>query len=145
MHRDDVPLRKHCGADFGEMTPIAPDARRCEQCSTPVHDLTNPEVPTHEQTSARRCIRYLYDARGDVIRGALPAGAIIIPARKLLTKRRRERWLAIASVAAFPLLLEACGEDIGPASDAGADADADAGTDGDVNARVTADAAVGRD
>ena len=68
---------------------------------------------------------------------------MIVPARALLTKKRRERWLAIAAVASFPLLLEACGEDIGPTMDAGADADADASTGTD--ARTKADAGIAND
>lgn len=144
MHRDEVTLRRHCGADFGDMSPVTANARLCEQCSTRVHDLTDPDVPAANPTAERRCIRYVYDARGELVRGDVPAGAAIIPARKLLTKKRRERWLAVAAVASFPLLLEACGEDIGPGyGDAGADADADAKAD--LDARVTADAGIGRD
>src|SRR6188508_872706 len=117
MHRDKVALSKHCPADFGEMRPLSTGARLCEHCSTPVHDLTDEAVAARKQPGERRCIRYLYGANGEVVRGSLPTGAVIVPARALLTKKRRERWLATAAVATFPLLLEACGDEAVYSSD----------------------------
>lgn len=59
--------------------------------------------------SGAQCVRYLYDHAGAVVHGGPPRDAFVVPAAALLSKRARRRWLAIASVAALPVLLEACG------------------------------------
>lgn len=90
---------------------------------------------------ARHCVRYVYDAHGNVLFDPLPEGAQIVPARALLTKRSQRAWLAVAAVAAFPLFLEACGGvaplDRDDGGTEGADA-TDAGADGRVTANPEA-------
>jgi hypothetical protein len=67
-----------------------------------------------------------------VLLGA-PADATIVPAKALLSKAQKTRWLAAAALAAVPIVFEACGGNGGgfenlPANDAGPDG-ADGGAD----------------
>jgi hypothetical protein len=90
--------------------------------------------------SAPVCVRYLYDSRGNIHFGSVPPDAVVVPARALLSKKSARTWLAVASMASVPVLLEACGpgeRDLVYSVDAAA---ADAGRDGP---RVhTADASI---
>ena len=128
------------------MTPEGDRARRCASCATLVHDLSSMSEADARATlaSQQACVRYLYDGDGNVTFGPPSRDAIIVPAGALLTKARRQRWLAIASVAALPLLLEACGPGDAPVTrteDAGTDEDEE---DSDARAAFEiADAAIG--
>ncbi|MCB9742789.1 MAG: hypothetical protein H6741_11875 [Alphaproteobacteria bacterium] len=70
MHKDDLPIRQPCHADWESMRPEGDTRRFCEQCEKPVHDLnamSEPEV--HALLQARRpgervCLRYTTDRAG---------------------------------------------------------------------------------
>lgn len=102
----------------------------------------SPEDARASVESGGRCVRYLYDREGNVVFGEPPPDALVVPAAALLSKKARLKWLAVASIAALPVLLEACGG-VGPhdSDDAGVD---DGGADGeDGRAFQPADARVG--
>ena len=131
------------------MTPASASARRCAECATLVHDLStmSPEEARAIVKRGGRCVRYLYDGDGNVVFGGPPREALIVPARALLSKSAQRKWLAIASLAALPVLLEACGG-VAPTArdDAGAEAsEADDSDDAGADARdfERADARVG--
>jgi len=133
MHRRDVPIHTPCGADWSRMTPAEARTRLCAQCNKTVHDLsTRSEEEIRTMLGAGPvCVRYLYDLHGNVLLAGAPSGATIIPAKALLSKAQKTRWLAAAALAAVPIVFEACGGNGGgfegewPSNDAG-----DAGPDG---------------
>ena len=149
MRTTEATIPKPCGADWSEMTPAGASARRCAECATLVHDLStmSPAEARAIVEAGGRCVRYLYDVNGDVVFGAPPRDALIVAAGALLSKTARRKWLAIASIAALPVLLEACGG-VAPTArdDAGAEeAEADDSDDAGADARAfeRADARVG--
>lgn len=132
MHVDEAKLFRQCDAEWSAMIPEGDRAKRCARCATLVHDLSSMTEDAARATlrSERFCIRYLSDGDGNVIFGPPPRDAIVVPAAALLSKQSRRRWLAIASVAALPVLLEACGPGDAPVvktEDAGTDEDDDGG------------------
>lgn len=84
--------------------------RSCTACDRKVHDLSgcsDDEVRALLATGPA-CIRYLYDASGRRLH-ELPEGATLVPARALLSRRNRQRWLRAAALANAVIVLEACG------------------------------------
>src|SRR5688572_24362964 len=111
VERTLVP--RNCDVDWRAMGESEDAARMCDRCSTPVHDLSamDPEAARALLRSPGRvCVRYLHDARGQVVHGEPPQAAQIIPASALLSASARRKWMAIASLAATTVLLEACGD-----------------------------------
>lgn len=108
----DLPLPIHtpCGADFAAMTPVQRRERLCVACDRVVHDLTgrSDEEVRSLLADGPACIRYLYDASGRRL-DALPPGATLVPARALLSRSARRRWLQTAALATSVIVLEACG------------------------------------
>jgi len=111
-----VPLAFPCGADFASMNPAGARARLCEACDTVVHDLSSLTEKEAEAllgaTSQRLCVRYLYDATGEVwFRDQLEAVSArqTIPARALVRSKRAARAVLSACAIALPVLTEACG------------------------------------
>lgn len=84
-------------------------ARFCGSCSKLVHDLsamTEQEARALlSQTTEQLCVRYLYDAAGEI--WFEPTRAALVDARALTKKGRRS--LAAGAVAAVPMLFQACG------------------------------------
>lgn len=135
MHVKDATLRRQCDANWNEMTPAGDHARSCANCATLVHDLSTMSLEAARATLASEgvCVRYLYDRDGKLVFGAPPGDAVIVPAAALVSKRSRRQWLAIASVVALPVLLEACGPGDAPITktqDAGGEDSDDQDEDG---------------
>ena len=158
MRRNDLPLDSPCHADFAAMPTVdladpTQRGRLCAACDTVVHDLSSMTEASAKRllarTEGRLCVRYLYDAHGEIVFGdRWPEAAPVVPTANL-TARTKSRLVGAALLAA-PLLLEACGG-IGPResrapmpmapSDAGAaevDAQPDAGVDAEAGAESQA-------
>jgi hypothetical protein len=105
MRTTDIPIASPCGADWRAMKPS--DTKRfCDACRKHVHDLSamTPEDARALLASPPTeglCVRYLYDAHGDVVfRGAplLPTGILV----------RARRVAKVAAAAMLPMALAAC-------------------------------------
>jgi hypothetical protein len=138
--RPPITIDTPCGADFASMTPVAQRQRLCRACDKQVHDLSgrSDDEVRALLTAGPVCIRYLYDANGRIVH-QLPRNATLVPARALLSRSDRQRWMQAAAIATSALVFEACGGNDGarrftdpstiPASyTEGADAATDAGT-----------------
>ena len=102
MRRDELPIPLPCSADWDTMTP-AGKKRFCAECKKHVHDLsrmTEAEARAILDTRADLCIRYVYDAGGNVVfdRETVPANALV----------RARRFVTAAAALALPLSLTAC-------------------------------------
>lgn len=126
------------------MKPGSGTARVCADCATVVHDLS--AIPDDDARRAlaasAQCVRYLYDARGNVVGNARASRATVVPASALLSKRARRRWVAVASLSAAPLLLEACGPGDRPVVTTEDASAGDEDDDDDARAFLPADASV---
>jgi len=94
----DLPIPiDRCPRRYADMPPDGPRSRRCAQCETSVHDLSAMSRAEAARVLAGDepvCVRYLFDRSGRVVHRR--AG-------------RLGRVVALAVVAAAPLLTEACG------------------------------------
>ncbi len=111
MKAKEIPIHTPCGADWSKMSAVEAKARLCKDCNKVVRDvgkMSEGEVRA-ALASGPVCVRYLYDAHGNVIFGDAPLGATVVPASALLSKVMKSKWLAAAALAAVPLVFEACG------------------------------------
>ena len=111
MKESEIPIHTPCGADWSKMSAVEAKARLCKDCDKVVRDvgkMSEGEVRA-ALSNGPVCVRYLYDAHGNVIFGDAPLGATVVPASALLSKVMKSKWLAAAALAAVPLVFEACG------------------------------------
>lgn len=101
MQATDINIETPCGQDWQSMKP-GDRKRFCGECKKHVHDLSSMTQNEAREVLQSRpteglCVRYLYDANGDVVfRGApMPAS--------FLSRAKR-----IAAAAALPMSLAAC-------------------------------------
>lgn len=129
-----------------------PGERLCSACDKTVHDLSAMSADDARAllSGGPACVRYLYDANGNVLRGPVAQDARIVPASALLSRAAKSKWLAAAMMAASAIVFEACGGNNGMGGASGAldepkrtgadprpgDAEHDAGA-GDAAADVT--------
>jgi hypothetical protein len=111
MKRSEAAIATPCGADWKSMQPRG-TARLCATCDRLVHDLS--ALTEREARALLRkppaeglCVRYLYDAVGNVWFGDDPAHGVIPRAR--LLRRRASTAAAVTALSLVPLLTEACG------------------------------------
>jgi hypothetical protein len=111
MLKREIPIVTPCGADWSTMAPAEAKRRLCVECNKHVHDVSAMSEAEARDAIAggTACVRYLYDRDGNVLFGAPPEGARIVPASALLAKNARTKWLAAAAMIAAPLVFEACG------------------------------------
>jgi hypothetical protein len=102
MRATEIPIASPCGADWSTMKP-SDKTRFCDACKKHVHDLsamtsTDARALLASPPTEGLCVRFLYDAHGDIVfRDApLPVG--------MLSRAKR---LAAAAVA-LPMALAAC-------------------------------------
>lgn len=91
-----IPLEL-CPRRYAEMKRKGETSRYCDECRKSVYDLsamTRAEAVALLASSCDLCVRYLYDLRGRPVHR--PSG-------------KKRVWLAVAAMAAAPLLIEACG------------------------------------
>jgi hypothetical protein len=105
MHATDLSIASPCGADWRAMKP-SDKKRFCDTCRKHVHDLS--AMPEDEARAVLAsppleglCVRFLYDAHGDVV---FRPREIVAPS--LLVRAKRLATYAVA--AAFPVALTAC-------------------------------------
>jgi hypothetical protein len=104
MRATEIPIASPCGQDWRTMKP-SDTARFCDSCKKHVHDLSA-MTPADARSllssppTEGLCVRYLYDARGDIVfRGApVPAGMLV----------RAKRFAAAAVAVSLPMALAAC-------------------------------------
>jgi hypothetical protein len=103
MNKNEIPIASPCGQDWRSMKP-GQKGRYCDACKKTVHDLS---AMTRREARALLaappteglCVRYLYDAHGDIaFRDTVPAGSLV----------RAKRALAAAAALALPMSLAAC-------------------------------------
>lgn len=111
MHRRDLRILTPCGADWASMTATEAKGRLCAACDKVVHDVSAMSERAAKESigDGPACVRYLYDAHGNVFFGRPAEGTVIVPASSLLSKVAQRKWMAAAALAAVPMLLEACG------------------------------------
>jgi hypothetical protein len=104
MRATDIPIASPCGADWRTMKPS--DTKRfCDACQKHVHDLsamtpTAAKALLSSPPTEGLCVRYLYDAHGEILfRDApLPTGMLV----------RAKRFATAAAAVALPMALAAC-------------------------------------
>jgi hypothetical protein len=104
MRTTDIPIASPCGADWRTMKPS--DTKRfCDSCKKHVHDLSamtagDARALLASPPTEGLCVRYLYDAHGDIaFRGApLPPSML----------SRAKRVARVAAGVALPVALAAC-------------------------------------
>lgn len=103
-------------------TSGGPDRRLCSACDKTVHDLSAMSAQDARAllASGPACVRYLYDASGNLLRGPLPPTTRIVPASALLSRAAKSKWLAAAMMAATAIVFEACGGNNGMGGASGA-------------------------
>lgn len=151
MHRKDVPIHSPCGADFAKMSATELRERFCRACETTVHDLSGRSDAEIQQLleAGPACVRYVYDRSGKIL-DRVPEGATLVPARSLMSKLQKSRWLVAAALATTTVVFEACGGNSGgrydnAILDDGTQDDDPAGNDGIERARSPATVSDGRD
>jgi hypothetical protein len=109
MRATDIPIASPCGADWRTMKPS--DTKRfCDACQKHVHDLsamtpTAAKALLSSPPTEGLCVRYLYDAHGEILfRDApLPTGMLV----------RAKRFATAAAAVALPMALAACSGSMG--------------------------------
>ena len=107
MRQNELRIETPCGMDYDAMIadPKTAKKRFCGECKKHVHDLskmTKPEARALLAAPATEglCIRYLYDAQGDVV-----FADRLVPTSALT---RAKRFVTAAAALALPLSLNAC-------------------------------------
>ncbi len=106
MQATEIAIETPCGQDWQSMKP-GDRKRFCGECKKHVHDLSSMSRAEAREVLQSRpteglCVRYLYDAHGDVVFRDAP-----IPASFLSRAKR------IAAAAALPMSLAACSGSMG--------------------------------
>jgi hypothetical protein len=108
MRATDIQIETPCGQDWQSMKP-GDRKRFCGDCKKFVHDLSSmtraeAREVLHSKPAEGLCVRYLYDAHGDVVfRDTIPATFL----------SRAKRIAAVAAAAALPMSLAACSGGLG--------------------------------
>jgi hypothetical protein len=103
MNTSEVPIASPCGQDWTTMKP-GDKGRYCGACKKTVHDLSaltkrEARALLAAPTTEGLCVRYLYDAHGDI------AFTDTVPASRLVCAKRA---LVAAAALALPMTLNAC-------------------------------------
>lgn len=104
MRRSDLEIPLPCTADWDTMTRHG-KKRFCADCKKFVHDLSamrETEVEALLASSKDLCVRYVYDAVGDLV---FDIDRPLVPATTL---NRAKRAAAAALMVALPMQLTAC-------------------------------------
>ena len=101
MRAADIEIETPCGQDWQSMKP-GDRKRFCDECKKHVHDLSSmTRTEAREVLESRPteglCVRYVYDAHGDIVFRDRPIAA------SFLSRAKR-----IAAAAALPMSLAAC-------------------------------------
>jgi hypothetical protein len=110
MRREQAHISTPCDADWKSMSPRGA-ARLCSMCDKLVHDLSamtegEARALLGTRSAAGLCIRYLYDAEGQIWFGNR-APDRLVPAGRLA--RRGALMATAAALVIVPALTEACG------------------------------------
>lgn len=111
MHKNELPISTPCGVDWNGMTKTEARARLCAHCDKLVHDISAMSEPEARGVLAKgpACVRFLYDADGNVLFGKDAERPVLIRQSQLLRKVSQSRFAKMAALAGALVALEACG------------------------------------
>jgi hypothetical protein len=102
MRANDIPIASPCTVDWRTMKPS--DTKRfCETCKKHVHDLSSMTKVDARALLASPpteglCVRYLFDARGEIVFRPIPATML----------SRAKRFATAAAAVSLPMAIAAC-------------------------------------